>query len=61
MADRNSKPTARRFDRVILRALRTGNRATLRTIACLSHDTGLAAVQARSEAALRYLGGRAHV
>lgn len=49
---------ARRFDRVIRRAIDSRNRATLRAVAALAHDHGLGAVEIRAEAALRFVGGR---
>ncbi|WP_373510387.1 hypothetical protein [Thiocapsa sp.] len=61
MATRHHTNTrARRFERVIRRAIDTGNPATLRAVACLAHDYALVAVQVRAEAAERYLGGRRH-
>lgn len=51
---------AHRLERVIRRAIGTGNTVTLRTVACLAHDHALGAVLVRAEAALRFTGGRAH-
>ncbi len=51
---------ARRFERIIRRATDRANPITLRAVACLAHDHRLAAVQARAEAALRFVGGRRH-
>ncbi|NCA71474.1 MAG: hypothetical protein EOM91_15550 [Sphingobacteriia bacterium] len=61
MANRHHSNTrARRFERVIRRAIGTRNTTTLRAVACLAHDHALGAVQLRAEAALRFVGGRAH-
>ena len=51
---------ARRFERVIRRAIDTRNTTTLRAVATIAHDHALGAVQVRAEAAERYLGGRRH-
>jgi hypothetical protein len=59
MATRHSTdPRARRFERVIRRAIDTRNTTSLRAVACLAHDDGLALVQVRAEAGLRFVGGR---
>ncbi|MFB1487419.1 MULTISPECIES: hypothetical protein [unclassified Thiocapsa] len=59
MANRQHSSThARRLERVIRRAIGTGNNATLRAVATLAHDHHLGAVQARAEAALRFIGDR---
>lgn len=56
----NRSTTAHRWERTIRRATGTGNRATLRAVACLAHDHALGAVEVRAAAALRFVGGRAH-
>ena len=59
MATRHDTNTrARRFERVILRTLDTRNAATLRAVATIARDDGLALVQLRAEAGLRFVGGR---
>lgn len=61
MATRHDTNTrARRFERVIRRAIDARNTTTLRAVACLAHDDGLALVQTRAEAALQFVGGRHH-
>lgn len=61
MREHSTNTRARRFERVIRRAIDTRNPATLRAVACLAHDHALGAVQVRTEAAERFLGGRRHV
>jgi hypothetical protein len=58
MREHSTNTRARRFERVIRRAIDTRNTTTLRAVACLAHDDGHAPVQVRAEAALRFVGGR---
>ncbi len=60
MREHSTNTRARRFERVIRRAIGTRNTTTLRAVACLAHDYALGAVQARAAAAERFTGGRAH-